>query len=81
MSQHVDGDEPEVIGMRAAISGVCLCVAANAMQRKDERLRRVTRLDAAGPDAAGVDVMLLEGDTPQISPDAGKVRWTCVTHN
>src|SRR4051812_42704614 len=71
--QHVDGDEPEVIGVRAEVSGVRLRMAADTVQRKDKRLGRVARLDAAGLDSAGVDVMLLEGDAPQVGPDAGEV--------
>ena len=43
VSQHVDGDEPEVIGMRAEIPGVRLRMAADAMQRQDEGFGRVAR--------------------------------------
>ena len=71
VAEHVDGDEPEMIGMRAEVSGVRLGVAADAMQRQDERLGRVAGLDAAGPDSAGVDVVLLEGNAPEI----GSRRW------
>jgi hypothetical protein len=70
--EHVDGDEPEMIGMRSEVSGVRLGVAADAVQRQDERLRRVTGLDAAGPDSAGVDKVLLEGNPPSNRPRRSK---------
>jgi hypothetical protein len=62
-----------MIGMWSEVSGVRLGVAADAVQRQDERLGRVTGLDAAGPDSAGVDIVLLEGNASQIGPDARKV--------
>ena len=39
--KHVDGDEPEMIGMRPEVSGIRLGVTADAVQRQDERFRRV----------------------------------------
>ena len=65
-AEHVDGDEPEMIGMRSEVAGVRLGVAADAVQRQNERLGRVAGLDAADPDSAGVRVVLLEGNAPQI---------------
>jgi hypothetical protein len=56
-------------------------MAADTVQRKDERLGRVARLDAAGPNSAGVDEVLFEGNALQIGPDAGKVLWSSVAHN
>src|SRR3954471_56051 len=81
VSQHVNGNEPEAIGMRAEIPRICLCMAADTVQRQDERLGRVARLDAAGLDSGGVDVVLLEGHAPQVGPDAGEVRWSNVAHD
>src|SRR4029453_3069225 len=81
VAQHVDGHEPEVISVWTEVSGVCLGMAADPVQRQDERFGRVARLDAAGPDSAGVDVVLFEGNAPQISPDAGKVLCSRVAHS
>jgi len=60
MSKHVDGDEPEMIGVRSEVSGICLGVTADAVQREDKRLGRVARFDTSSPDPAGVNVVLLE---------------------
>ena len=56
-------------------------MAADAMQRQDEGFGRVAQFDASGPDPAGVDVELLEGNAPQIGPDAGKILRSCFTHD
>jgi len=58
--------------MRSEVSGVRLGVAADTVQRQDKRFGRVAGLDAAGPDSAGVDIVLLEGNAPQIGTDARK---------
>jgi hypothetical protein len=56
-------------------------MAADAVQREDERFGGVARLDAAGSNSAGIDEVLFEGDTPQIGPDAGKTFWSFVAHD
>jgi hypothetical protein len=37
VAEHVYGDEPKMIGVRSEVSGVRLGVAADAVQRQDER--------------------------------------------
>src|SRR5258707_2848912 len=70
-----------MIGMRSEVSGIRLDVTADAVQCQDERLGRVAGFDATGADPGGVDVVLLEGNAPQIGPDARKVCRSSVTHD